>query len=120
MCLFVATVLLAVAGYVLASTTPLPLHYSTLPTLAGLGGIAGVAHGYRQHTSPWLDFVLAASIAVSVMLGIFAVNYVPGEVNYWPQNDRAWTITKQLAACLFCGFVVGSLGARLVRSRSAG
>lgn len=120
MCLFIAAVLIALAGYVLASATPLPFQYSTLPTLAAVGGVAGVAHGYRQHTSPWLDFILAASIAVSVMLAIFAVNYVPGEVSYWPQNDRAWTIAKQLAACLFCGFVVGSLGARLVRSRSTG
>jgi hypothetical protein len=116
-CLFIAAVLVTTGGYVLASSAPVPYQYSTLPMLAGIACAAGIAHGYQRSTSPALDFVLAASIAVAVMLAIFGLNYVPGEVSYWPQSDLSWTIAKQFAACLFCGFIAGSLATRFVRGR---
>lgn len=116
-CLFIAAVLVATGGYVLASAAPVSYQYSTLPMLAGIACATGIAHGYQRSTSPALDFVLAASIAVAVMLAIFALNYVPGEVSYWPQSDLSWTIAKQFSACLFCGFIAGSLATRFVRGR---
>jgi TIR domain-containing protein len=119
-CLFIAAVLVATGGYVLVSDIPLPYQYSTLPTLGGVACVAGVVHGYQRTTSPAWDFVLAASIAVAVMLAISAVNYVPGEVDYWPRSDISWMIVKQFAATLFCGFIVGSLATRFVRGRWTG
>jgi len=119
-CLLIAAVLVATGGYVLVSDIPLPYQYSTRPMPGGVACGAGVANGYQRTTSPAWDFVLAASIAVAVMLAIFAVNYVPGEVDYWPQSDTSWTIVKQFAASLFCGFIVGSLATRFVRGRWTG
>lgn len=116
-CLFVATVLVATGGYVLVRDVPLPYQYSTIPILGGVAFLAGLVQGYQRTTSPAWDFVLAASIALVVMLAIFALNYVPGEVGYWPQNERSWTIARQFTACLFCAFIVASLATRFVRSR---
>ena len=115
--MFIAAVLVAIGGYVLVSDLPLPYQYSILPMLGGVACTAGIVHGYLRTTSPVWDFVLAVSIAVVVMLAIFAVNYVPGEVSYWPQSEMSWTIAKQFAACLFCGFIIGSLATRFVRGR---
>jgi hypothetical protein len=115
--IFIATVLVALGGYVLASSATLPFQYSTLPTLAAVAILGGAVHGYERHTSPWLDLIVGASMTVVVVLAIFAVNYVPGEVSYWPQSDPSWTIAKEFGACLFCGFVLGALAARLIRGR---
>jgi len=114
---FVATVLLALGGYLVASAAKLPFEYSTLPTLAAIAGAAGAVHGRTRYQSLWPDFILAVLIAVGVVLAILTANYVPGEVAFLPQTDASWRIAEQFAACLFCGFLVGGVSIRLIRAR---
>jgi len=112
------TAAVALAGYVLTTTTDsLPYQVLTLPLLALVAFCGGAALGVSGRTSLWHDVLLGGLMALVVMLAIFGLNFDPGSVDYWPQTDRAWSISRQFTACLFGGFVLGSMGARLFRGR---